>query len=247
MSNRTLLISLAASTLLWACGDVMTPSVDTAEVPLVATDGTLHHLQWNTAPSPAGLTVDGVQPQDAFLVDGLAADAEPSPIKTYEVSFTAVRGQHSYVEIDYTDCPPSISGDEDGEGKGTACPFLRFDVPSGALWSRPDGSLIGWRDSVLITVSVSSSQILVYLEPSGLQFNPRSPATLTIWYGGADPDFNGDGVVDHEDERIERELLKLWYQKEYGGPWHEMVATHSVAEKRFTVNLLHFSGYAVSW
>jgi hypothetical protein len=85
----------------------------------------------------------------------------------------------------------------------------------------------------------------VDLEPSGLEFD--SSAKLEIWYGGADPDFNGDGVVDREDERIERELLKFWYQDEHGGPWRAMKAKHSTKKKHFKVKLPHFSGYAVSW
>jgi hypothetical protein len=262
MSSRTLLIALTASTLVWACNDATGPSIDTAEAPLVAADGTLHPLQWTAARSATGIGNEGLL-RDLFLVGGVPAHtASPLPIETFEVSFKAVRGRHSHVEINYANCPKSSSrgdkndeddddeddgDDDDGERASTACPFLRLDIPWAALQTRPNGRRIGWRESVAITVSVNTSQILVNLEPSGLEFNPRNKATLTIWYGGADPDFNGDGVVDHEDARIERGRLKLWSQDEHGGPWHEMAATHSAAEKRFTVRLPHFSGYAVSW
>jgi hypothetical protein len=269
MSSRNHLITLAASALLWACADVTGPTTDIAEAPLVVADGTLHHLQWNAARGPAGPNVDRPLPRGPFLVGGVPAHTpSPLPIETFEATFTAVRGRHSYVEINYANCPNSSSGgddgddwgdddgddeddddenDGDGEGASTACPFLRLDIPWSALKNRPNGRAIGWRESVVITVSVNTSQILVNLEPSGLEFNPRNKATLTIWYGGANPDLNGDGVVDEEDERIEREQLNFWYQDEHGGPWHAMEAEHSTRNKRFKVKLPHFSGYAVSW
>jgi hypothetical protein len=271
MSSRTLLISLAASTLLWACADVTGPPIDTADAPVTeAADGTLHHLQWNAAQTPALLTADGALPNRVFLRGGVPAHtASPLPIADFEASFWAVRGKKRVVEINYLNCPLDEAGEDDDEGddddeddddddgddgkkkkkkkkKGEdVCPFLRLEIPKSALNRLPDGSGIAKGDSVLITVSVNNSQILVDLGPSGLTFD--SPAELEIWYGGADPDFNGDGVVDREDRRIERELLKFWYQDEHGGPWRAMKAKHSTKKKHFKVKLPHFSGYAVSW
>jgi hypothetical protein len=271
MSNRILLIALASSALLAGCADLTGPPPDIADAPMAtAADGTLHPLQWNLAQGAAVFAVDDAMPSDLFLMGGVPAHSRsPLPVETYEVSFWAVRGQKRFVEVNYLNCPLNEAGgdddggdDDDGEdddgdddeddGKKKkkkksedVCPFLRLKIPKSALNRLSDGSYIAKGDSVLITVSISTSQILVDLEPSGLVFD--SPAELEIWYGGADPDFNGDGVVDKEDERIERELLKFWHQDEHGGPWHAMKAKHSTKKKHFKVKLPHFSGYAVSW
>jgi predicted RecB family nuclease len=66
-----------------------------------------------------------------------------------------------------------------------------------------------------------------------------------MWYGGADWDFNGDGVVDERDEEAERQL-RLWTQEEDGGAWRSMRTRHSRRGKWFRAKLYHFTGYEVS-
>lgn len=84
-------------------------------------------------------------------------------------------------------------------------------------------------------------------EPSGLVFNPLVPATLQVWYGGTDPDFNGDGLVNFLDSYIEQFLLGLWTRPDPDDDWEPLSAVQSLLAKGFTANLLHFCGYAVEW
>jgi hypothetical protein len=99
---------------------------------------------------------------------------------------------------------------------------------------------------VLITVTVDDTRIAAHFEPSGLQFSRRSPAWLRMWYGGADWDFNGDGVIDELDQEIEQHRLRLWFQDEPGEPWYPLPARHSLRGKWFAAPLYHFSGGEIS-
>jgi hypothetical protein len=74
-----------------------------------------------------------------------------------------------------------------------------------------------------------------------------TPAQLQFWYGGANGDLNGDGVVNGADATIESQLLGMWYQEGSTNPWTAVSATQSLSTKSFTAALQHFSGYAVSW
>ena len=152
-------------------------------------------------------------------------------LDTYRRDFWAVRGEPVSVSINY------VSGTE----------FLRFKVPSSGLLDRPDGTRIEYGDSILISVQVDSSLLLVQLLPSGLTFDPKRPASLNISYAEADPDLNGDGVVDRIDREIVRSRLALWVQQEVDDPWFEQGAKHDRGRKRFRGRLRHFSNYAVSW
>jgi hypothetical protein len=120
-------------------------------------------------------------------------------------------------------------------------------VPALGLEQYPDGRPFTFGDSVLITVQVDTVALVVRFEPTGLQFNAAAPAGLQIWYTAADEDIDGDGDVDAEDVRIENHDLGVWYQELAEDPWHVVPATHSVDSKWFSVELLHFSGYAVSY
>lgn len=163
------------------------------------------------------------------------------PLEAYELSFWAVRGRKASIRIDYAEAQ---SPDQDHTKNGK---FLRLDIPADALLSYPDGTPFEDGDAVLVSISVDPSRFLVQLEPSGLVFDPASPARLQIWYGNADADLNRDGEVDETDEAIGRDWLRMWYQAGPGAPWSAWDAVHTKAEKRFMADLIHFSGYAVSW
>ena len=85
------------------------------------------------------------------------------------------------------------------------------------------------------------------MEPSGLQFDSADPPVLEMWYEGADHDFNGDGVVDEEDEHIQENLLGLFTQQQSTDPWAILSSRHSTSMEKFKVFLGHFSGFAIAY
>ena len=164
--------------------------------------------------------------------DGLASFLTPPlSLDQYTVSFWAVRGESRSVVINYRDA-----------NNDTSNPFLTLKITDPALL--PDGSELAAGDSVLITVTVDTVRIGVSLEPSGLQFG--APAELTINYGGAGGDLNGDGMADSTDAFIEQRLLGLWY-RESSEEWTQVPAIHSIENKLFTSFLPHFCEYELSF
>jgi hypothetical protein len=83
----------------------------------------------------------------------------------------------------------------------------------------------------------------VHFEPSGVQFSTQFPPELAIWYQNADPDLNGDGVVDRTDE-VCRQQLGIWYR---GRQWSELATLNDLKQQYVVTQLYHFSQYAVSW
>ena len=191
--------------------------------PLARSTAEMHFLR-QAAPSLPLFSNDG----DG---DASAPSSPDNPLETYRREFWAVRGEEVSVSINYS------NGSE----------FLLFAVPSGGLQNRPNGTRFEYGDSVLITVQLDSSLLLLELLPSGLTFDPDSPASLTVSYADADPDLNGDGVVDEVDWDLARSRLAMWMQQEMDDPWFEQSSEHDVDGKRFTGWLRHFSNYAVSW
>jgi hypothetical protein len=155
--------------------------------------------------------------------------------ETFDVSFWAVKGRSTHVTIGYN------------EGEYNGHPFLTFEMPAYALHRRPDRSRISRGDSVLITLSIDSNNVLVHLEPTGLRFKWWRPPRLRVWYDHADPDYDNNGVVDEDDAKLESTMLRVWYQESSGTPWHGWSAQHSLSGKWFQAYLRHFSNYAVSW
>jgi hypothetical protein len=72
-----------------------------------------------------------------------------------------------------------------------------------------------------------------------------------LWYTGANPDLDANGILNGVDEQIRRTRLGLWVQKYSGDPWDGVRAVHSLDDKLFSAGLRHFSkyrgGYAVSF
>lgn len=137
------------------------------------------------------------------------------------------------------------NGDDDSDG-ARYTPFLRLKVPAGSLHEWPDGRRFGPRDSVEVTVRADSTQLMVRFSPGGLRFVPACPVLLEIFYGRARGDFNGDGVVNRADEKLQYRL-RLWHQTQPDGSWARHVAEHVITQKSFKAPICGFSGYAISF
>jgi len=168
----------------------------------------------------------------AEILPNLAPPLELSG--TFQASFWAVRGQDRVLQIGY-------------EYEGAMYPLLEFQVPSAALYERPDGTRFSDGDSVLIDVSLDLTRLLATFEPSGLRFSNEDPAIFTFWYDAAGEDLNGDGTTDGVDAEIEDTLLGLWTQQLGGGPWVPVGAEQSSSEDLFDASIYHFTNYAVGW
>jgi hypothetical protein len=202
------------------------------QTPLVRTDAALHQLRWPASPvqrtfalgANAGIEAPGQRAAGAVIT-----------LDQNQVSFWAFPDRSQAIRINY------LAAD------GTWQPYVDFVVPAGALAQWPDGRPIASSDSVLITAEVDTSSLVVRFQPTGLVFNPQVPAALTVWYTGADPDFDGSGSVDSTDAYIEQSLLGVWVQEFADDPWSHVPATHYIPGKLFSADLGHFSDYAISW
>jgi hypothetical protein len=183
------------------------------------------------------------------------------PLETYQVSFWARKDRASTVIVNY----------EPAAGQSVGLPFLRFDIPKDGLRGGTDRrdddrgrrgerdddrghrgerdhdrGHRGERDSVLITLTIDPEIFSVALEPSGVVFSQRHPATLAIWYGNANPDLDGDGVVDATDQAL-AEQLALWVRQAEPVPWLKLLSATEAGQQWVWTALYHFSEYAVSW
>jgi len=156
-------------------------------------------------------------------------------LETYEVSFWARYGAASAITVRY----------QAAAGESVGQPFLRFEIPRNGLATDATGNRFRRGDSVLVTLTIDPVEFSVEFQPSGLQFSRRHPARLTIWYQNANPDLNGDGVVDAVDAECE-EQIALWGH----APSARWVRLQTDADRTLpsvSAVLLHFSEYAVSW
>ena len=158
------------------------------------------------------------------------------PLEAYSVSFWAFVGKASAVQVRYQPAGGQALGD----------PFLRFEVPKHALATRADGTRLQRGDSVYITVTIDAVSLDVHFEPSGVSFSKVWPAALTIWYGNANPDVNGDGVVDATDQTLTRQLA-VWSQSRKTQRWHKLASKNNARREFVAAPLYHFSEYAVCW
>jgi hypothetical protein len=158
------------------------------------------------------------------------------PLQAASVSFWAVRGRDREAVIRYVPAP----GEEEGEE------FLAFKVPGGSLLRRPDGGPFAAGDSVLITVRVVDPALFLFeFQPSGLRFDPRSPARLEVSYREADRDYDGDGDEDGEDDDFEREL-SFWRQERPGEPWFRISTLRIEDLEEVEADITGFTRYAVA-
>ncbi|HUL02219.1 MAG TPA: hypothetical protein VLV16_03185 [Gemmatimonadales bacterium] len=196
--------------------------------------GAPHFLRWAGSSAPK-FRVSGSS--SGQVVSGVS-QAGPLSLDRYSVSFWAVRGEARSTQINYLDANGNNSH-----------PFLSLTITDPA--TLPGGAPLAEGDSVLVTVTIDTTKFGVSLEPTGLTFG--EPAQMQMWYGGADGDLNGDGVVNAADTYTETQLLGIWYQEGDMSAWERVPATQLLDDKSFIVALPHFSRYevaaeyAVSW
>jgi hypothetical protein len=217
MSTRRYLTSLGLALAAVSCSDANAPT------------------SAQRAPSPAQASliekVGGSGPH--ILKQGPNAP----PLETYQMSFWAARGKAVSLRVKYKDI-------QTGTFQG-GNPFLQFDIPRDGLQSGANGKRLANGDSLQITLSIDLTTLKVDFEPSGVQFNSRSPATLQMWFGNADPDLNGDGVVDGTDDTL-RQRLSIWYT-DSNDPWTPLASQLNLSGASVSTSVYHFSGYSVAW
>lgn len=192
-----------------------------------------------SAPRPDPL-LSGVRttvPKVLNSVNILTQSLLAPPLQNYSLSFWVVQGRGKTVVVDYQ--PDAF---------GVARHFLSFVVPSGTQLVRPDGSPVLPGDSVQITADIDASKLLIQFAPHGLGFGGTAPARLQVYYGLANLDLNGDGLINDLDSQIISTLLVISYQATDGDPW--VVGANqnkSLSAQTIEIAVPHFSRYAVSW
>ncbi|HVG43733.1 MAG TPA: hypothetical protein VM890_03355 [Longimicrobium sp.] len=161
-----------------------------------------------------------------------AAEDAP-PLDSMVVHVWAKAGENRQAVIRY---------EKVGSYGGDIC--LEFKIPGNGLWKRPDGSVVAKGDSVLITITVvDPKQFNFRFEPSGVQFQPDHPAELRVSYKWADPDRNGDGVVDSRDERFD---FGFWKQETDASNWIKTGTVKDADLEELRADIRSFTKYALA-
>jgi hypothetical protein len=158
------------------------------------------------------------------------------PLETYQVSFWARHDRESTVAVDY----------RPAAGQSVGQPFLRFRIPKFGLKYGPDSTRLEGTDSVLITLTIDSLNLSVDFQPSGVVFSDVFSAGLVMWYVNANPDLNGDAVVDSTDQMLEGQLALSEESTKLNG-WFKVATRNDVTDKYVATDVYHFSQYAVAW
>jgi hypothetical protein len=157
-------------------------------------------------------------------------------LRTYQVSFWAKRGTQTAVSVNYLR----------RSGQWLPDPFLRFKIPINGLVAGAGGIPLDRGDSVWITLTIDTVFFNVDFQPSGVMFSSSSPAQLAIYYENANPDLNGDGIVDATDQAL-KDQLAIWYKGSKTMAWRQVLSKNDASQEVVTAALYHFSQYAVAW
>jgi hypothetical protein len=157
-------------------------------------------------------------------------------LATYQVSFWARHDMESTVAVDY----------QPAAGQSVGQPFLRFRIPKFGLKTGPDGTRLYGSDSVFITLTIDSLKLSVDFQPSGVVFSDVFSAGLVMWYVNANPDLNGDGVVNSTDQMLEQQLALSEEPTKVSG-WFKTATKNDTTQKFVAADVYHFSQYAVAW
>lgn len=160
-------------------------------------------------------------------LDFVLVRSDAPRLTTTDTSFWAVAGEGRRLEIMRQ---AAVAGAE-GES------FLSFEVKSGSLLRRPDGTMFQPGDSVLIRVVVDTTKILAEFRPSGLEFNPADPAELKIEYGEAEDQY----LMPDTESRID-----LWRQELPGDPWTRLGSVKVEDLNEIEAKLTGFTRFALA-
>jgi hypothetical protein len=166
----------------------------------------------------------------------LEQSATAPALETYRVAFWAYVGQSSLVTVRYQPSAGQVVGDQ----------FLRFEIPKNALVAGASGVPLRRGDSVAMTLTIDPSSFRVDFQPSGVMFSPNAPARLALWYGNANHDLNGNGILDGNDRTL-MDQLAIWYQLLPSASWFKQLSRNDPTQTLVGTELYHFSEYAVSW
>lgn len=183
----------------------------------------------------------GPTPPDSTAVQDSLHFLRPGPgsppLDTTVVRFYAVRGQTREVRLMYKPYP----------GTGDSVEFARFRVDAASLVNDQYGNPIRPGDSLLITLQITDTlKYITDFQPAGLTFAADRPARLWLKFAEADPDLNGDGVVDSLDTALLL-ALKVWKQEEPGQPWATLPSTVDTVAKQVEADVAGFTRYALSY
>ncbi|MDH3496960.1 MAG: hypothetical protein OER21_09365 [Gemmatimonadota bacterium] len=244
MPRRTFLTSVLVGAAFLGCGESAGPRLDgpsPTQQPRYLTWAGGAPLVIRAAGTSVATRGTDTGTRGGDLPEGFSASLQ---LSEYQVGFWAVKGQARGVQVDYQAC---VERDLEQCTVWAWRPYLLFDVPANALAQRPDGSAIPTGDSVFIALAIDPLNLVVDLEPSGLQFDAVDRAVLQMYYTGAQGDYDGDGDSDAVDSDIEQQWLGMFFQTTPTEPWVTMGSQHSLSGRWFTAWLEHFSGYAIAW
>ena len=228
MAARRVAVPIALALLLGGCGD--------ATAPLAPRPGPQRSdvVSWTggTGGSNPG---SWRQPWSAGLPTLRQSPSAP-PLETYQLTFVVSRWHASTVTVNYL----PVGNETVGQ------PFLSFYIPRKGLVAGAGGQPLGRNDSLTMTLTIDPVSFDVDFQPSGVVFASSTPAVLTLWYENADPDLNGDGVVDSTDQAWLQQLT-FYYQVAGGTTWAKQLTKNDPTMPSVTSALYHFSEYAVSW
>ena len=152
------------------------------------------------------------------------------PLETYQVSFWARHNRETTVAVDY----------QSGQ------PFIRFHIPKFGLKWTPNGTRLWGGDSVFITLTLDTLNLAVDFQPSGVVFSKVFAPQLVIYYENANPDLNGDGVVDDSDQTLAQQLT-IWGNSTNTQGWFKVVSKSDTTQQYVVGDIYHFSQYAICW
>ncbi|HEU4641393.1 MAG TPA: hypothetical protein VFS44_02985 [Gemmatimonadaceae bacterium] len=168
----------------------------------------------------------------------IRARADAPQLTVARISFWATRAEERTGALYFR----STTGDP-----ADSTQLVRLTIPRGALARLPDGSRVGRRDSVQITMTlVDPEHMIVEMEPSGLRFSNGHPAHLDFGYEQASDDIDGDGQVDGEDQ-VKEAGLRLWRRETPGDPWLPVGGSKHQPHKHIDGDIEGFTQYAIAY